>query len=303
MSRSSETGTGFRNNGSRKHDGGEASGARIELLETVARHIEANAGERLTLADLGERVGLSGPRLQRLFKAAFGVSPRAYQDGIRMGQFRSALRAGEGITDAIFSAGYGSVSRVYGEPGRSLGMAPKRYRAGGQGETLHYACRPTRLGPLLLAATAKGVCFAQFGDSDEELVQRLAEEFPAARILPAGAASAPELDTWVRALDAHISARAPCPELPLDLRGTAFQVQVWQCLQGVREGEVISYSELARRLGRPRAVRAAASACGANRIGVLVPCHRVLRGDGGLGGYRWGLARKRALLAAEGSID
>ncbi len=287
----------------RQSQAAEQAGTGLDRLEAVARYLEANADQRHTLASLGERFGLSGPRLQRLFKAAFGVSPRAYQDGIRMARFRSSLKSGAGVTDAIYHAGYGSVSRVYGEQARSLGMAPKHYRAGGQGETIHYACRLTRLGPLLMAATEKGVCFAQFGDTEPELVSRLQAEFPAALLEPASEAGGPELDQWVQALDAHISDQAPCPGLPLDLRGTAFQVQVWQCLQGVREGEVISYSELARRLGRPRAVRAAASACAANRIGVLVPCHRVLRGDGGLGGYRWGLARKQALLRAEGAID
>ncbi|MDX1633902.1 MAG: methylated-DNA--[protein]-cysteine S-methyltransferase [Marinobacter sp.] len=277
---------------------GTATGT--ECLARVARYLESYPDERHTLASLGALVGLSASRLQRRFKAAFGVSPRAYQDGLRMARLRASLKAGEGVTDAIFGAGYGSVSRVYGEATRSLGMAPRRYREGGRGETVHYACRMTALGPLLMAATARGVCFAQFGDTETELRQRLAAEFPAARIEPAGADATPELDDWVAALDAHLSASAPCPQLPLDLRGTAFQVQVWQCLQGIREGEVISYSELARRLGRPRAVRAAASACAANRISVLVPCHRVLRGDGGLGGYRWGLERKRALLAAEG---
>lgn len=277
----------------------EEIGPGMERLVAVARYLEQHPDERHTLASLGQRVGLSASRLQRLFKSAFGVSPRAYQEGLRMNRLRVALKTGHGVTDAIYAAGFGSVSRVYGETSRSLGMPPRRYREGGKGEAIRYACRATRLGPLLMAATATGVCFAQFGDTEAELVGRLQAEFPAARIQPASPDTRAELNDWVTALEAHISDEAPCPELPLDLRGTAFQIQVWRCLQSIREGEAISYSELAQRLGRPKAIRAVASACAANRIGILVPCHRVLRGDGSLGGYRWGVERKRALLDAE----
>lgn len=271
----------------------------LARMTDIARYIEAHAGERLTLARLAERAGLSASRLQRAFKAAFGVSPKAYQDGIRMRGLKDALKDGEDVTGAIFSAGYGSVSRVYGEAARNIGMTPGAYRAGGAGETIAHACRDTALGPLMMGATERGVCFVQFGDDAASLRHRLEAEFPAARLLPSPAETAPALDAWIEALEAHIGGGAPRPELPLDLRGTAFQVKVWRFLLSVRESEVVSYGELAQRMTKPRAARAVASACAANRIAVLVPCHRVLRGDGGLGGYRWGTDRKRALLDAE----
>jgi len=216
-----------------------------------------------------------------------------------MQHFKQSLQQGEGVTDAIFSSGYGSTSRVYGEATRNIGMTPKAYRAGGAGELITYACRETALGLVAMAATQSGVCFVQFGDDEESLIARLQAEFPKAELTASPAQNAAELDAWVDALDQHVSAGAPRPELPLDIRGTAFQMKVWQFLLSIREGDVLSYSELAEKIDRPKAVRAVGSACAANRIGVLIPCHRVLRGDGSLGGYRWGLERKRALLDAE----
>ncbi len=272
---------------------------RVDRLVQIARHIEKHADERLTLATLAAIAGLSPSRLQRTFKDAFGVSPKAYQDAARMQRFKQSLQEGEGITDAIFSSGFGSVSRVYGEATRNIGMTPKAYRAGGAGEIISYACRDTALGLLMMAATQKGVCFAQFGDDNASLVSKLQAEFPQAELRASPAIDTPELDAWIQALDQHISQGAPRPDLPLDMRGTAFQMQVWQFLLRIREGDILSYSELAAQIDKPNAVRAVASACARNRIGVLVPCHRVLRGDGGLGGYRWGLERKQALLDAE----
>lgn len=268
------------------------------VIET-ARYIEANSGERLTLARLAQRVGMSPARLQRAFSAAFGVSPKAYWDNARTRSFKTSLRAGSAVSTAIYDAGFGSTSRVYGERLRSIGMTPSAYRAGGSGETIAYACRETALGPLLLAATERGVCFAEFGSDGEALRRRLAEEFPRAQLGESPASRSHGLDAWLDALIAHINAGAPRPDLPIDLRGTAFQIKVWRFLLSVPEGEVVSYSEVAKGVGRPGAARAVGAACGANRIAVLVPCHRVLRGDGALGGYRWGLARKRTLLDIE----
>lgn len=270
-------------------------------LVNVARFIEAHAEERLILRDLAGQAGLSPSRLQRAFKAEFGISPRAYQDAVRMKLLKTALKDGDGVTGAIFSAGYGSLSRVYGERARNIGMTPNAYRAGGAGETIAHARRNTALGPLLMAATDRGVCFAQFGEDPETLLAQLRAEFPNATLVASDAQEAPELDAWVAALQAHLAESAPRPDLPLDLRGTAFQMKVWRFLLSVPEGEVISYAELAAGIEQPRAARAVASACAANRIAVLVPCHRVLRGDGNLAGYRWGLDRKRALLDTERS--
>lgn len=271
----------------------------LERVIEVARHIEAHADDRLTLGSLAKYSGLSPSRLQRSFKAAFGVSPKVYQDAQRLKKFKSALKGGDEITSAIFGAGFGSTSRVYGEAARNLGMTPKSYRSGGAGESIDYACRETVLGPMMMAATDRGVCFVQFGKDEVELLKQLRREFPRADLKPSSARQAGELDDWMKALDAHLNRKGPRPDLPVDLRGTAFQVKVWRFLLTLSEGEVISYGELADSVHQPKAARAAASACAKNRIAVLIPCHRVLRGDGNLGGYRWGIARKRALLDAE----
>ncbi len=271
----------------------------VEQLASLARYIQEHADEKLPLSRLASVSGMSASRLQKAFKNALGVTPKQFQDAARLGHLKDALKQGDQVTGAIFSAGFGSTSRVYGEAARSLGMTPAAYRAGGEGERIRYACRETALGPLLMAATERGVCFAQFGDSEKALLKQLREEFPAAEIEPSPATGQQSLDAWMRSLDAYLSASAPRPDLPLDLRGTAFQLKVWRFLLGIREGDVVSYSEVAEGIGKPSAVRAAASACGANRVGVLVPCHRVLRGDGQLGGYRWGVERKRSLLDLE----
>lgn len=273
----------------------------LSALVEVARYIESHPEERLPLKRLAEQAGLSPAYFHRTFKAAFGVTPKGYQDAVRMQLFKTALKEGGDVTGAIFSAGFGSMSRVYGEDLRNIGMTPKAYRSGGKGETIAYACRDTALGPTMMAATVRGVCFVQFGEDSETLLEQLRREFPNAKLIASAAQEAPQLDAWIVALDAHLRQGAPRPELPLDLRGTAFQMRVWRFLLSVREGEAMSYSEVAAAIEKPKAVRAVASACAANRIGVLIPCHRVLRSDGSLGGYRWGLERKRALLEAERS--
>jgi AraC family transcriptional regulator of adaptative response/methylated-DNA-[protein]-cysteine methyltransferase len=284
----------MKNSRSKKSNDGNA-----QLVQALARYIEAHANEHLPLEALARQAHLSPTHLQRTFKATLGLSPKAFQDAARMRLLKGALKAGKSLLDSMGDAGFQSTSRVYGSAARSLGMKPSNYRAGGAGECIAYAVRNTSLGPLLMAATERGVCFAQFGRGETDLVAQLRSEFPKATIEPSGARLSPELDAWMAGLERHISGFAPRPELPLDLRGTAFQVQVWKFLLGLPDGAVLSYGELAKGIGAPKAVRAAASACAANRIAVLVPCHRVLRGDGGLGGYRWGLERKRALIDAE----
>ena len=266
-------------------------------LVGLARRLVAHADEPWPLATLAAEFSLSPSAFQRRFTAVIGLSPKALQDAARLGRLKSALKAGSRVTDAILEAGFGSTSRVYGEAPRDLGMTLSAYRDGAAGELIHWAVRKTRLGWLAMAATARGVCFAQFGNDADELRAELAREFPkAARVESAGSA---QLDAWIAALDAHLSRATPAPHLPLDLRGTAFQMRVWRFLQGIPLGETRSYADVAQAIGAPKATRAVGTACGANRVAVLVPCHRVLRGDGGLGGYRWGLERKRALLDAE----
>jgi len=273
--------------------------ARIEKLIEVARYIEAHFDEKMTLPSLGKIADLSPSRLQKVFKNTFAISPKVYQDAVRMRHFKHSLKKGDGVTDAIYSAGFGSISRVYGESTRHIGMTPKVYRAAGAGEVISYACRNTVLGFMMMAATDKGVCSVQFGDNESTLLSQLRTEFPKAELIVSASQNAPELDIWMEALDQHISQSAPRPDLPLDIRGTAFQIKVWQFLLSIKEGDILSYGEVAKQVGDPKAARAVGTACGKNSIGVLIPCHRVLRSDGGLGGYRWGLERKRTLLDKE----
>jgi AraC family transcriptional regulator of adaptative response/methylated-DNA-[protein]-cysteine methyltransferase len=265
----------------------------------LARQIIERPEEAWSLAELAAQHALSVAAFQRRFVALFGISPRQLRDAARMGRLKQALRDGRSVTEAIHEAGFGSTSRVYEPAQRDLGMSLSAYRRGAPGEEISWAVRRTTLGWLLMAATGRGVCCVQFGDQRESLLEALHKEFPRATLVGAGPGGA--LDDWIVALESYLQGRAPRPQLSLDLRGTAFQIQVWEFLSGLREGETRSYAQLAREVGRPRATRAAASACAANRIAVLVPCHRVLRGDGGLGGYRWGESRKRALLRREGT--
>lgn len=288
-----------------------------DALVDVARSIISRADEPWPLAAMAAHFGLSPSTFQRRFTALVGLSPKALQDAARFGRLKSALTAGSRITDAILEAGFGSPSRVYGEAQRALGMTLSAYRDGAAGETIHWALRETRLGWLAMAATERGVCFAQFGHDADALEAELAREFPRATRIESAASAVStagrktsradndariQLDAWIDALDAHLSAAAPAPTLPLDLRGTVFQMRVWRFLQGIPLGETRSYAEVAQAIGAPKASRAVGTACAANRVAVLVPCHRVLRGDGALGGYRWGLERKRALLAAEALV-
>ncbi len=273
--------------------------ANTPLMQAMADWIAAHADETLPLARLAGQAGMSPSHFQRRFTAELGVSPRDYQAAQRMRLLKGRLRQGEDVLSATFAAGYGSTSRVYEQVDGGLGMTPSAYRAGGAGETVGWAVRDTALGPLLMAATARGVCMVQFGDSEAALLAQLRAEYPAATLVQAGAEAEAPLEAWMAALAAHLEGFAPRPDLPLDLRGTAFQIRVWRYLLSIPDGVVVSYAELADGIGSPAAVRAAASACGANRIAVLIPCHRVLRSDGTLGGYRWGLDRKRALLDRE----
>ncbi len=270
----------------------------LQKFIELARYIAAHAEQSLTLDLLAKRVHLSPSRMQRVFKSIFGVSPKKLQQAARGERFKALLRSGADITDAIYETGYGSSSRAYDQGVHGIGMTPKSYRAGGRGESLSWACRDTVLGPILMAATDRGVCFAQFGANCKPCCA-IARRVSAAELRHTrGNPRTNSINGLTRSMPtSRINNRAR--RYRSILQGTAFQIKVWEFLLSLDDGDVISYSELARAIDRPRAVRAAASACGANRIAVLVPCHRILRGDGGLGGYRWGLERKRALLDAE----
>ncbi|MAM86511.1 MAG: cysteine methyltransferase [unclassified Hahellaceae] len=268
-------------------------------LHTIARFIQAEADEVLDLKTLASLAELSPARFQRAFKTEFGSSPLAFQQAFRAERFKTALREGSSVTAAGHGAGYGSPSRAHLHAKRSLGMMPSTFRSGGRGEHIHFAIRQTSLGLMIMAASSQGLCLVEFGDTEEALYQQLEASFPNAELLPSPQRAKPALEAWTLALEAHLRGWGPRPDLPLDLRGTAFQVSVWRFLLTIPCGETISYTALAAGIDRPSAVRAAATACAANKIAVLVPCHRVLRGDGQLGGYRWGLARKQALLHSE----
>lgn len=269
----------------------------INVLNCVADYIESHADEKITLNDLALLANLSPHHIQRKFKKAYGVSPKEYQNGLRLKKFKAALKGGDDISGAIYEAGYGSSSRIYEQIDGRIGMTPAAYRAGGLGEEISYAVRKCTLGLIIMAATDRGVCLVHFGDSEQELKRRLQKEYPHAILIETKAKS--DLSNWIDALNNHISHGAGKPDIPLHLNGTAFQIRVWRFLMSVKPGQVLSYKEQATKMGKASAVRAVASANGRNNIGVLIPCHRILRGDGSLGGYRWGLERKRALIEQE----
>jgi|TARA_R110002096_G_scaffold416576_3_gene619593 AraC family transcriptional regulator, regulatory protein of adaptative response / methylated-DNA-[protein]-cysteine methyltransferase len=271
----------------------------VNPLISIAQYIEKHADEKITLDTLAEVSKLSPHHIQRKFKAAYGVSPKEYQNGLRLNKFKAALKEGDDISGAIYEAGYGSSSRVYEQIDGRIGMTPAAYRSGGKGEEISYAIRNCSLGLLIMAATDRGVCMIHFGDSREELLEQLRAEYPNAELNETPRSSDAHLNEWIEAFEHHISHGATKPDIPLHLNGTAFQIKVWRFLMSVKPGEVLSYKEQAERMGIPKAVRAVASANARNNIGVLVPCHRILRGDGSLGGFRWGLDRKRALIDAE----
>lgn len=268
-------------------------------MAQLAEWIEAHADESITLEQLAARVGVSRYALQRRFLAALGVTPSQYQRWLRVRRVKRELRAGRDVAGAVFEAGFGALSRFYDLAPGALGMTPLKYRRFGTGEKIHYASRRTSLGWLCMAATDRGVCYAQFGDSRTRAEAALFDEFARAEIRRSSAQSSPALDGWMEALEAVVDRRAPAPDIPLHVFGTALQIQTWRFLSGMTRGTTASYSEVAAAVGRPKAVRAVAGACGANRIALLIPCHRVLRSDGRLGGYRWGLERKRQLLVSE----
>lgn len=249
-----------------------------------------------TLASLAARVGLSPTHLHRAFKRQLGLTLREYAAGRRAERARVALRTAPDVTTAIHAAGFEAASRYYAAAPEILGMTTQSYRYGGEGERIDYVVAPCALGVVLIAATKMGVCAVFLGDDREELLADLHRRFPNAQLVSANA----ELDAYVAVVVARIAdPAATAPDLPLDLRGTAFQLRVWNALRALKPGTTTSYGALAQTIGAPRAVRAVAAACGANPVSILVPCHRVVGADGALTGYRWGVERKRRLLADE----
>jgi len=250
-----------------------------------------------TLAALGASLEVSPFHLQRTFKRVMGITPRQYADACRLDRFKSGVRAGERVTDAIYDAGYGSASRLYEHADDRLGMTPGEYRRGGDGTTIRYTLADSPLGRLLVAGTARGICVVSLGDTDAALVDALVREYPAA-IRERDDAG---FGTQVAAILAHLRGDLPRLDLPLDVRATAFQWRVWEALRAIPPGETRSYMQVAAAIGQPTAARAVARACATNPAALVIPCHRVVREGGALGGYRWGLERKRTLLAREGA--
>lgn len=270
-----------------------------DVVARICRYLEDHAGRRVTLDELSRISGYSAFHLQRLFKKTLGISPREYATGHRLQDLKARLREGYNVTAATYEAGYGSSSRIYESANGRLGMTPATYGRGGTGMNIRYAIAACPLGRVLVAATERGVCAVQFGESDRQLQRGLQEEFPAAEIKPAGS----DLRAWVREVVKAVSGRQPHPGVPLDLQCTAFQRQVWEALLRIPSGSTRSYQQIATDIGQPKAARAVARACATNPVAVLIPCHRVVRGTGEMGGYRWGVERKEKLLAREQEIS
>ncbi len=276
-----------------------------ETIKAICRYIEQHLDEPVTLARLGSVFHQSPFHLQRTFKAALGITPRAYAESCRMNQLKRNLQAGHSVTRAMYDAGYSSSSRLYERTASHLGMTPDKYRRGAVAAVIRYTCTNSPLGRMLIAATDKGICAIQFANSDDELEHGLKHEFPFAFRRRDDQA----LAKWKAALllrmdgsevnDARKSRSTLSSNLPLDIQATAFQRKVWSHLQSIPRGETRSYTQVAQAIGQPTATRAVARACATNRIAVAIPCHRVVRENGDLAGYRWGVNRKKALLEME----
>lgn len=270
---------------------------KVEAVRTACRAIDAGEGAPVSLEDLAAATGLSPSHLQRIFKAVTGISPREYGETRRMERFRKTVREDGDVTGAVYEAGFGSSSRLYERAHIHLGMTPASYGKGGAGARMGYAIADCFLGRVLVAATEHGISFLAFGADDAKLVAELEDEFPAADIARDDAL----LGKWLEGVLAVLAGHEPHGDLPLDVRATAFQRRVWQALIDIPRGQTRTYSQIAVALEKPSAQRAVGRACATNPVSLLIPCHRAVREDGGLGGYRWGLPRKEKLLGEEAS--
>jgi AraC family transcriptional regulator, regulatory protein of adaptative response / methylated-DNA-[protein]-cysteine methyltransferase len=278
------------------------------VCHEIDRQIRADSAEdaagdgRLTLAVLGASVGMSPHQLERAFRAAMGITPRQYVDAQRMRRLKSQLKKGDNVTTALYEAGYGSSSRLYERAPAHLGMTPAAYGRGGEGMQIHFATVGSPLGRMLVGATERGISAVYLGESDATLRAALRKEYQRAKLIPDTAmrgSGNPGLGGWLERILAHLRGQEPNLDLPTDVQATAFQRRVWEELRRIPYGTTRTYSEVARAIGRPAAIRAVARACATNPTSVVVPCHRVVREDGNLAGYRWGINRKRTLLDRE----
>jgi len=266
-----------------------------ELVGRICDFIRKNSTSKITLRSLGERFAVSPFHLQRVFSEVMGMSPRKYLEECRLHDLRSRLSKGEPVVNAIRGTGYSAQSWLYESSRTRLGMTPATYRNGAPGTLITYATGDSSLGRLLVAATEHGVCSVKAGRSDDELVGALRKEFPRAEISKGQRAR-----RFLEALNKHLSGQEV--RLPVDIRGTDFQLKVWMALRDIPLGETRSYSDMARIIGEPKAVRAVANACASNPVPLIIPCHRVIRRDGSLGGYGWGIGRKKILLSNEQAL-
>ena len=275
-----------------------------ERIREICRYIEGHASEAtaegLSLDQLASRAGLSRFHFQRSFQAIVGVTPKQYVQACRVKMLKSNLRRAGDVTAAIYDAGYGSASRVYESAGAHLGMTPRQYRDGGSNLIITYTMVDSPAGKVMIGATDRGICFVQFGSGKADLLRALEAEYPAALLEAMRDPALPVYRQWIAALSAHLAGRQPHLDLPLDIRATAFQMRVWNYLQSIPYGQTRSYKEVAEGIGQSSsATRAVAGACARNTVAILIPCHRVIRGTGDFGGYRWGLDRKRKILESE----
>ncbi|WP_287810762.1 bifunctional DNA-binding transcriptional regulator/O6-methylguanine-DNA methyltransferase Ada [Pseudomonas sp.] len=273
---------------------GRAQASQAALVTRACQLLDA-AASPLPLAHLAAEVGLSPYHFHRLFKRITGLTPKAYGDARRAQRVREQLKPGGSVTDALYEAGFNSNSRFYESSNQRLGMKPLQFRNGGARASIRFALGECSLGDILVAGSTRGICAILLGDDPEQLLRELQDSFPNAELIGADAA----FEQWVAQVVGFVEAPGIGLDLPLDVRGTAFQERVWQALRSIEVGATASYAEVARRIGAPTATRAVAQACGANRLAVAIPCHRVVRSDGGLSGYRWGVERKRRLLERE----
>lgn len=272
-----------------------ASEAQVELARRACRYIEEHLDETLRLEELGMELGLSQTYAQRLFKRVLGISPRQYAEAQRLERIKSQLKGGASVTRTLYDVGYSSSSRLYERAPAQLGMTPTTYKRGGAGMLIAYTIVDSPLGRLLVAGTERGICRVGLADDDENLECTLRHEYPAAELYRDGE----HLRPWLEEVIRHLVGEQPHLDLPLDIRATAFQWRVWEELRAIPYGQTRSYSEIARAIGQPTARRAVAQACKQNPVPLIIPCHRVLREDGSLGGYRWGVERKQHLLDQE----
>ncbi len=275
-----------------------ARAPQTEMVIRACRLIEESKDDSISLAKLGAELGISPHHLQRIFKSITGVSPRQYAAAHRLEQFKTQIRRGEGVTGAMYDAGYGSSSRLYEKAPEQLGMTPKTYARGGRGMNINYTIADSPLGKLLVATTERGICAVTLGDAETELEASLVREYPNADIRRDGNGSGEAIEQLL----GYLGGDERRLDLPLDLQATAFQLSVWEELRRIPYGSTRSYSEVAEGLGQPKAVRAVARACATNPVALVTPCHRVVKQDGSLSGYRWGVERKAKLLAREQAV-